>query len=254
MSDERRKPLGMKSYGHIGHLPDSRMGPADHACDPGQAGICLMQPRDRHDRIFVQEKLDGSNVGVARISDDIVPLVRAGYVANTSPFEQHRWFYQWAMRHQDRFRAVLEDGERLCGEWLLQAHGTRYALTHEPFVAFDLMREHTRLPYPEFVERVSAGAFVTPYTLAGERPVSIAAALEGLGVYGKHGSLDPIEGAIWRVERNEMIAPGKSSERKWRVDLLCKYVRPEKQDGGYLPEMSGNPSIYHVEPYTLLTE
>jgi len=89
------------------------MGPADHKCDPGQARIATEKPRDRHDHIIVQEKLDGTNVGVARIDGALYPLVRAGYVADTSPFQQHWRFAQWVYAHQDRFLAVLRDGERL---------------------------------------------------------------------------------------------------------------------------------------------
>ena len=85
---ERRKPLGMKNYGHIAHLPGSRMGPGDHSCELGQARIATLKARDRHDHVIVQEKLDGTNVGVARVDGFLYPLVRAGYVADTSPFEQ----------------------------------------------------------------------------------------------------------------------------------------------------------------------
>jgi len=41
--------------------------------------------------------------------------------------------------NQDWFLALLNNREQLCGEWLLQAHGTRYNLPYEPFVAFDIM-------------------------------------------------------------------------------------------------------------------
>ncbi len=111
--EERRKPLGMKNYGHIAHLPGSRMGPGDHSCELGQARIATLKARDRHDQIIVQEKLDGTNVGVARLKGVLYPLVRAGYVADTSPFEQHWRFAQWVYANQDRFLAVLRDGERL---------------------------------------------------------------------------------------------------------------------------------------------
>ncbi len=60
------KPLGSKSYGHIPPLPGSRIGPGDHKCHSGQEQIATIKARDRHDTIIVQEKLDGSNVGVAR--------------------------------------------------------------------------------------------------------------------------------------------------------------------------------------------
>jgi hypothetical protein len=139
MNLENKKPLGGKSYGHIAHLPGSRMGPGDHKCHEGQKHIATEKPRDRHDLVIVQEKLDGSNVAVARLDGMLFPLSRAGYLAGSSPYEQHWRFAEWVYANQDRFMLVLQNGERLCGEWLMQAHGTRYSLKHEPFVAFDLM-------------------------------------------------------------------------------------------------------------------
>jgi hypothetical protein len=242
-----RKPLGIKSYGHIAHLPGSRMGPSDHHCHEGQARIATQKARDRHDHIIVQEKLDGSNVAVARLGERIVALTRAGYIASTSPYEQHHHFEKWAHRNGDRFMAVLQDGERLVGEWLMQAHGTRYALKHEPFVAFDLMTGQRRTPFAAFLERIAPGEFVTPHLLHQDGPLSIDAALRLLGTYGFHGALDPVEGAVWRVERNEQISPNRS-DRRLVVDFIVKYVRPDKVDGAYLPEVSGQPPVYNWWP------
>jgi hypothetical protein len=242
---ERRKPLGMKNYGHIAHLPGSRMGLGDHSCELGQARIATVKARDRHDHIVVQEKLDGTNVGVARVNGVLYPLVRAGYIADTSPFEQHWRFAQWVYANQDRFLAVLRDGERLVGEWLMQAHSTRYQLTHEPFVAFDLMVVDRRTRYDEFINRVSQANFVTPALLHRGGPISIEVTMAKLETHGFHGALDPVEGAVWRVERNELTSPGKSGEREWRVDFLVKYVRPEKLDGVYLPEISGCEAVWN---------
>lgn len=61
------KPLGHKAYGSIPHLPNSRLGVGDYHCHEGQARICCEKARDKHDRIIVTEKLDGSNVCVANI-------------------------------------------------------------------------------------------------------------------------------------------------------------------------------------------
>lgn len=177
---ERRKPLGMKNYGHIAHLPGSRLGPGDHKFEAGQARIATFKTRDRHDHIIVQEKLDGMNVGVARLDGVLYPLVRAGYVADTSPFEQHWRFAQWVYASQDRFLTVLRDGERLVGEWLMQAGGTRYRLKHEPFVAFDLMVGTKRARYDELMARVKNGEFVTPTVIHRGAPLSIESAMEAL--------------------------------------------------------------------------
>lgn len=58
-----KKPLGIKNYGSIGHLPGSRMGPADHHCPEGQGTICTTLARDKFDKIIVQEKFDCPQCG-----------------------------------------------------------------------------------------------------------------------------------------------------------------------------------------------
>jgi hypothetical protein len=233
--DTLTKPLGHRAYGSIPHLPGSRRGPADKGVNDGQARICTVAPRDKHDHIFIQEKLDGSCVSAAKINGQVVALSRAGWLATTSPYEQHHLWAHWVREHYSRFDALLNEGERVVGEWLAQAHGTRYELRHEPFVAFDLMTATERLPYLMFSDRVTDQGFGIP-VMIGLGPISITEALERLGLYGQHGAIDPIEGAMWRVERN-----GK-------VDFLAKYVRPGKQDGIYLPEMSGQPAVWNWRP------
>lgn len=233
MNNNNKKPLNQKSYGSIGHLPNSRMGIGDHHCHEGQAIIATKKTRDKHDRIIVQEKLDGSNVGIAKIENEIYPLTRAGYLANTSKYQHHCVFYDWAIRQKKRFLELLEDGERLCGEWLYQAHGTRYNLPHEPFVGFDIMNKHERLVYDEFDERTNKFDIIVPNLLSyGAGCVSVEEALKRIEVSG-HGAIDPVEGCVWRVERNKIINRS-TGERKWEVDFLVKYVRPEKIDGCYL--------------------
>lgn len=235
------KPLGMKAYGSIPHLPGSRLGPGDHHVTEGQARICLVRPRDKNDLILVQEKLDGSSCAVAKINGVCVPLIRAGYPAISSRFEQHHLFAQWVYANYDRFNERLEEGERLVGEWLAQAHGTRYALTHEPFVVFDLMHGQERVPYDEFV-KCTFPYFVLPNLLHYGTPFAIEDAMALLADGGDHGALDPVEGAVWRVERN-----GK-------VDYLAKYVRPNKIDGKYLPEITGSEPVWNWRPVPSVNE
>jgi len=237
------KPLGIKAYGSICHLPGSRLGVGDHKLNEGQTRILTERSRDKHDVVIVQEKLDGSNVAVARVNGVLIPLGRAGYAAVSSKYEQHRLFAAWAMEHESQF-AFLAEGERLSGEWLAQAHGTRYQLGHDPFVAFDLIRGSERAPFAEFLQRVGAAGFVVPKLLSSGPPVSVKQAMEilegepGDRRNGFHGAIDPVEGAVWRVER------------KGKVDFLGKYVRPEKVDGCYLPEISGAEAVWNWRPRT----
>jgi len=147
-------------------------------------------------------------------------------LATTSPYLQHHYFATWVEQNETRFAALLAEGERVCGEWLAQAHGTKYRLWHEPFVPFDIMRGSDRATFEECHYRLHYSYFVMPRAL-GAGPMSIEAAMTKLGEDGFHGAIDPVEGAIWRVER------------KGKVDFLVKYVRHDKVDGKYLPENNG---------------
>jgi hypothetical protein len=245
---QKAKPLGAKSYGHIAHLPGSRMGPGDHKCHEGQKRIATEKPRDRHDEVIVQEKLDGSNVGVARLEGMLYALTRAGYVADSSPYEQHWRFAEWVYANQDRFMLVLQDGERLCGEWLMQAHGTRYDLKHEPLVVFDLMVGSDRVTNDQLVERVHAAGFTTPAVIHRGDPLSIENAMRRLNTHGFHVARDPVEGAVWRVERDELVDRGRGGARRRVVDFVVKFVRPNKVDGCYLPEVSGLEPVWNWRP------
>ena len=41
---------------------------------------------------------------------------------------------------------------------------------------------------------------------------------------------------------------GKKGEKVWIVDYLVKYVRPDKEDGKYLPEVSGEEAVWNWMP------
>lgn len=225
------KILGIKAYGSIPHLPGSRTGPADHFVNKGQERICTEKKRNG-DRIIVQEKLDGSCVAVALIKNEIVPLTRSGYLATSSPFEQHHIWDKWVHINSDKFRQVLNESERICGEWLALAHGTKYDLTNkEPFVAFDIIKNE-RIIYDEFYKRVN-GVFAVPKVIEHENPVSVQEALLRLGKFGFYGAIDEVEGVVYRVERNN------------RVEFLTKYVKHNKIDGKYLSEIHGNEPIWN---------
>lgn len=231
------KPLGRKAYGSIGHLPSSRMGPADHHVDPGQARICTERPR-RGDLVVVQEKLDGSCVAVAKLDGEIVPLIRAGYRALDGHHEFQRHFHQWAVAHADRFDALLDEGERVVGEWLGLAHGTIYLALPAPFIAFDIMVGYRRAVASEVARRCTgAGIEVVPTLAATTAGVPVADAVDLLGA-GRYAPApgDGPEGVVYRVERGG------------EVDFLAKWVNPVKVDGKYLPEITGSAGRWNWPP------
>lgn len=235
MSTTNAKPFGGKAYGSTPHLPGSRVGPADHHCHEGQERICTTKARDRHDRIIVTEKLDGSNVAVGKKNGEVLALVRSGYLADTSPYPQHHYFARWVEMNAERFDSLLTEGEMVNGEWMALAHGTRYALRHAPFVAFSIALGKDRLPWDEVVRRCSMAGVVTVGVLHDGGPVSVGVVRERIAT-SLHGAIDPVEGAVWRVES------------RGQFDFLAKWVSPEKADGKYLTDITGHPEIWHWTP------
>lgn len=223
---KKEKPLGRPAYGSIGHLSTSRLGPSDHKISEGQERILTLKRRDENDNIVVQEKLDGSCVSVVRVGREIIPLIRAGYRCTDSRFEQHLMFHDWAMERKHAFLGVLNDGERICGEWLAQKHGTEYDLSgREPFAAFDIFNVHnSRLTFNEFYSRVF-GDFEMPSLLHEGGPISVDESMRLLE--RKHWDCDEPEGVVYRCERGGV------------VEFLAKHVRAEKIDGKYLESVTG---------------
>ena len=235
-----RKPLGSPAYGSIGHLPTSRLGPGDHRIPDGQASIATTKIRDRHDQVFIEEKLDGSCCAVAKYQGRILALIRAGYEATTSRFEMHHIFAHWVRERESQFQEWLQEGERFCGEWLAVAHGTRYQINDpwDAFVVFDLIRqvgvEHRRVSVEERNHRLDNSQLRRPFLVKG--PLSIGEALTVVGPYGRHNAIDPIEGAVWRVERFK------------RFEFAAKYVRPDHTPGRYLSVMTYREELWNWRP------
>lgn len=235
------KPLGGKAYGSIPHLPNSRVGPGDYHCHEGQARIVTEKARDLHDEVFVMEKVDGACVSVANIGGTIQGVIRAGYTAETAKYEHLRVFGAWVRQNAEMFRP-LQPGQRLCGEWMALAHGTKYTmLPRDPFVVFDGYDGKKRMPLLTARELAYAcGQTFVP--IVGTRPMSITDALAACGDTGYFGAIGGVEGVVYRVER------------KGVVDFLAKYVRPDKVDGCFLPEIAGCDPHWHFTAEQLLQD
>ena len=232
----RPRQLPRRAYPKVPHLPGSRTGPADRHIDIAKAERLTTRIGRSGDSVVVQEKLDGSCVCAYRRGNVVYALGREGGLAELSANEGRRLWADWVAARQQRFLAVLGDGERLCGEWLALVHSTRYRLSHEPLVVFDLFdAANVALGHEALSERLSAGGFTPPALLHCGGPCPVDTALERLGG-GHHGSVEPPEGAVWRLERN-----GK-------VLFRAKYVVATKRDGALLPETTGRPALWNWHP------
>jgi hypothetical protein len=229
-----RKPLGIKNYGSIPHMNESRLGPSDSKIGLQQELHGTGKLR-RGDMVIVTEKIDGSNVGVARVNGEIIPLTRAGYVASTSPYKMHHIFYDWAVEQRARFLSMIEDGERVVGEWCIQAHGTIYAFPREPFFLFDIFNAaNHRLTYAEMLAKNSTAGLPIPNLIHRSQTdgITVTDFLRDYPANGYHGA-DECEGAVWRLETN------------MRFNFIMKFVKPWKEDGKYLDREIYNAWVAH---------
>ncbi len=243
MSNEKPdKPLDRAAYGSIPHLPGSRQDRTDKGANEGQYRMCCVKAKQPNtDEVIVQEKIDGSCCAVANIDGRIVALGRSGYLAKSSKFEQHRMFAEWMSACPFGFARFLEPGQRLVGEWIAQAHGTRYCVPGQPFVAFDIMRGSIRMPFDQFRCTIARETNLdTPAVIHRGAPIDVpevSKTLERIGMRSS-GAVDPIEGAVWRVERT---TTAKATE----VLFLAKWVRPDKVDGKYLEIVTGEGPVWN---------
>jgi len=231
--------VSLRLYPSIPHLPGSRAA-ADRTLSPSQAQRCLDAARPRAgEEVIVQEKLDGSCVALVRNAQGrIEARGREGRLASESRNEGRRMFAAWVEANEPRLEPLVREGEVLAGEWLALIHGTRYELSHELFVPFDILRGPTRVraPFDELRERVTLSGLALPTVVHRGAPIAIEAAVALLGANGRHGAIDPPEGLVYRVERSATVV------------LVAKWVRPDKVDGAYLPENSGGDALYHRDP------
>lgn len=233
-----------RAYGSIPHLFASNAG-GDKFINIEKHRIATEKARDKHDLVIVQEKADGGNCAVLKKDGVLLPLVRSGHLCSSSEYLQHRIFHDWVMMHYNKFE-FLKEGERLCGEWMIQAHGTVYDIRH-PFVVFDIIKDGGedrkggyRLNYHDFMERLPS-CFTTPKVLNMGGPCSISEAMLKLGNLGYLRAVEETEGAVWRVERD-----GK-------IDFLAKYLRrPPDTIGRYLGE--GKKEVWNLDIKSFMKE
>ena len=237
------KVLGRKAYGSIPHLKGSRTGTGEHIINPGQQRMCEFSLSNRALNVTVEEKLDGSCLAVAKTSNGVVGVGRAGYLVTDSPYPAIRLFDQWLDMYRAEFDRVLKVGQRVVGEWMVQAVGTKYNMPHLPFVPFDVMEEDVRYPVEKrndiFIDLMARmNGLKWPHAYA-EKPTEISVIKDAIHIVradGKsvcpHGARESCEGAVWRVET-----------KRGEVLLLAKYVVENKVDGQYFPETKGGPIV-----------
>jgi len=199
----------------------------------GQGAIATVRARNG-DEVAVSEKADGSCCAAARIGDEIIPLIRAGYRASDSIYPQHHVFVEWVRAHEDRFATCCvrtvsgRPGNGFC--WpTAHAHDIHDDLDLFPiFEVFTPGRDRNgkelRITRSDRIERVAYSGLVNiPFVhVGGALPLNEA--LARLGEFGLHHGLERPEGVVYRVENNGVFY------------FAVKFVMAGNVDGKYLPQ------------------
>jgi hypothetical protein len=200
-----------KSFATVQHLPGSKMIDAeDKLLGTEQVKWLTERRRTNADMVIVTEKVDGMNAAVLRRDGLLYPLIRKGYDCRANPLPWINDFANYVEDNALRFLSVLEEGERLCGEWMVKTHTLSYKLPHEPFIAFDIIKDTDRLPYLAFRERVAVGGFIAAGLVHLGEAIPPEIALQLLGE-GYHGVIGAPEGVVYRYEdaKRRYICSGK---------------------------------------------
>jgi hypothetical protein len=88
--------------------------------------------------LIVEEKLDGTNVGIHFNSAGRMVLQCRGHEITTGMHAQYDLFKQWTMGKRPVLEAMLEDRLLLFGEWLYARHSLHYRRLPHYFFEFDI--------------------------------------------------------------------------------------------------------------------
>jgi len=175
---------------------------ADKLLDQREQDWLTIKTRSINDVAIVTEKVDGCNVGVLRRGSELFPIVRKGYDVLSNPLDWIKEFHNFVNERRDRFLDLLNDGERVCGEWMVKTHTLRYRMKHEPFICFDLISDKYRDRYLNAKHRLEANGFVTAGLVHYGTAIPTDEAIQMLG-NGFHGVIGVPEGVVYRYENKD---------------------------------------------------
>lgn len=120
-------------FGAKGTADDKRLGDAE-----SQAFIS-------DESLIVEEKLDGTNVGIHFSSDGSLILQCRGHLITDGMHPQYDLFKQWTAFKRGSLESRLEDRYLLFGEWLYAQHTVAYRALPHYFFEFDIYDKEDRV-------------------------------------------------------------------------------------------------------------
>jgi hypothetical protein len=118
-------------FGSAGTADDKRLGERESAAFIAD------------DSLIVEEKIDGTNVGVHFSADGAMNLQSRGHLIADGMHPQYDLLKQWAAVKRPVLEAMLEDRFILFGEWLYAKHSVLYKRLPHYFFEFDIYDKGT---------------------------------------------------------------------------------------------------------------
>jgi len=94
--------------------------------------------------IFIEEKVDGANLGISIGKDYKIRVQNRSHYVNSNYHAQFRLIDKWILQHTSELVSILEpETEILYGEWLYMKHSINYTRLPDYFLAFDIYNVKT---------------------------------------------------------------------------------------------------------------
>lgn len=120
-------------YPRTPHLFGSRGTDDDKHLDPEESARLIAD-----DSLIVEEKLDGTNVGLHFTSAGRMVLQCRGHEITSGMHPQYDLFKQWTSVKRPLLESLLADRFILFGEWLYARHSVHYLQLDHYFFEFDI--------------------------------------------------------------------------------------------------------------------
>ncbi|MCB1202722.1 MAG: RNA ligase family protein [Verrucomicrobiae bacterium] len=165
--------------------------------------------------LIVEEKLDGTNVGIHFLANGRLFLQCRGHEITEGMHPQYDLFKQWAAVKRTVLESMLEDRYILFGEWLYAKHSVRYLALPHYFFEFDIYDKEAGvfLSLERRLERLEGtGVETVPVIHRGPLTETVLESLIGESAFGavfEHspsGTADSrMEGLYLRTEADSIV-------------------------------------------------
>jgi len=186
--------------------------------------------------IYVEEKIDGTNLGVAVVGDNPIVrnrshILRKGYDRRKTPAQiQYQRVWTWLYDNLELWRSLnktLGFTASVYGEWLYARHVVAYNRLPSLFIAYDIYNSDDKKFLPPSVARemlLKAGFNVAPLISSGKYTANdLIAIRDGESVFS---TVSPREGVFLKSEdgedRYKMVSPWFKSDDDWNKKELTR--------------------------------